>query len=433
MHRSLDRAHYRRGVLLLPLVAVAIGLVLGWARRGTLRTIAGTSLRRPGLLVGGVVVQTLATLVELPAGVVFVMAAHTALVAFCLANWRLTGLTVVAIGLSANLVCIGLNGGMPVRPDALVRSGLATSEDIDAGVALRGERHVETDSDRLVFLGDIVPLRPTRQVLSFGDLIVLVGLADVAMNLMLRRRDDTRPSIGDVMRLDPFARTAPARSPAPATGNGARVTTGPAAPIRPGIAAASTERPPADADAADDDHADDGHSGDGTQRSNGASNGATRGNGAVDVRRGGTAHGIRGVDLSDVPDVSGVDDAAAVSDVDDESLAGPAARPTTVGPERSRGDRAPGRPPASLSRTSDEPSGGERPPKRSWIPRLLGRGHPLGDDDAFWRNVRDDDADRAFWDADDPDEAERDPRDQTGTVHAARERSSATSGSTTRR
>ncbi|MDY7099612.1 MAG: DUF5317 family protein [Actinomycetota bacterium] len=362
-------------MLLLPLAAVAVGLVIGLARRGRLRAIAGTSLRLPALLVGGVVLQAAATIFELPAGLVFIIAAHVALISFCAANWRLAGLTVVSIGLSANLVAIVLNGGMPVRGDALVDAGLATAEEIDAGVTLRGERHVENDRDRLVFLGDIVPLRPTRQVLSFGDLIVLVGLADVAMNLTLRRRDETRPSAGDVMRLDPFVGGDPPEDRVPAVNGAAN----------------------------------------GTRNGTNGAHAPTNGHAAPTPARAGSSNG-----------------AASPSRVASNGGA-PSGR--TVVARRPQAES--GRPPAEPERPTPTPGAPERlarttddgpAPKRGWRPRLAGRKGGLGEDEAFWRNVRDDDADRAFWDADDEDDTDRDPRDQTGTNHGARARTTASSG-----
>jgi hypothetical protein len=92
--------------------------------------------------------------------------------------------------LCANVAVVVLNDGMPVRRDALVSAHLATADEVDR-VEISGVQRLERDGDRLLFLGDVIPLPETNQVLSFGDLIILAGLADVAANLLLGRRRAT--------------------------------------------------------------------------------------------------------------------------------------------------------------------------------------------------------------------------------------------------
>jgi hypothetical protein len=120
------------------------------------------------------------------------------LIVFALRNRALLGMSIVALGLGANLAVVVLNDGMPVRREALVSAGLASADEVDR-VEISGVQRLERDSDRLVFLGDVIPLPETEQVLSFGDLVILVGLADVAANLLLARR---RPSAGADDRTD---------------------------------------------------------------------------------------------------------------------------------------------------------------------------------------------------------------------------------------
>jgi hypothetical protein len=80
-----------------------------------------------------------------------------------------------------------VNNGLPLRADALVHGGLAARDESDR-VQIRGAQRLERTDDRLTFLGDIVPIHETGQVLSFGDLLILAGVADIAANLTLRRR-----------------------------------------------------------------------------------------------------------------------------------------------------------------------------------------------------------------------------------------------------
>jgi len=139
---------------------------------------------------------------------------------FAVANLHLTGMGVLAIGLAANLLVITVNGGMPVREKALVAAGLASSADV-ASVQLDGARHVESSSDYLMPLADIIPIPAFDAVVSFGDLIVAVALADVVAHLVRRQRK--REPVIDLRAGTPVI----AASPAPT-----RSTTGESPPSR---------------------------------------------------------------------------------------------------------------------------------------------------------------------------------------------------------
>jgi hypothetical protein len=158
------------------------------------------------LLVVGVFVPVLVDRIDPSHSVALVVLALLALVVFTLRNRRLAGMAIVAVGVLANLTVLVLNDGMPVRRDALVSAGLATQQELDR-VEIAGVQRLERPGDRLVALGDVIPLRATSQVLSIGDLVILVGLADVAANLLTGTRrkqtsstDDESPS--DDVRID---------------------------------------------------------------------------------------------------------------------------------------------------------------------------------------------------------------------------------------
>jgi hypothetical protein len=93
---------------------------------------------------------------------------YALLIGFCLANVANKGMSVVAFGIFLNALVIVVNGGMPIRTDPVFRETV--------------KHHAERPSDSLTFLGDIIVLRPLNQALSFGDLILLVGLVDVLVH-----------------------------------------------------------------------------------------------------------------------------------------------------------------------------------------------------------------------------------------------------------
>ena len=173
-------------------IAILIGLVAGALRRGRLISLTKARLRLPGLLGVAVLCALGADVLDLPIPSVLAFVGLLAGIAFAGRNLLIPGMAVIGIGLAANLVPVALNGAMPVRADALVDAGIVAEADLDR-VELRGARELADSDTMLEVLGDVIPLPLFDQVLSFGDLIVLVGLADVIANLMRARRPPRLP------------------------------------------------------------------------------------------------------------------------------------------------------------------------------------------------------------------------------------------------
>ena len=188
-------------------VAVVLGIVLALATGGRPANLTRRPLRGLGALVGAIVLQLLPELVDGTdtAVLVSVLGSYALLTAFAVTNVRLIGMPVVLVGLLCNVVVIAANGGMPVRAEAV----LAVDRGADpAALDFGAKRHLEDSDDRFTFLGDIVPVRPLGQVLSFGDLILAVGIADVVFRLLkpaapVRRR--RRPTVAEVVAVLPAA------------------------------------------------------------------------------------------------------------------------------------------------------------------------------------------------------------------------------------
>lgn len=177
-------------------VALAVGAVIGLLTGGRPKNVAGHRLVAGWLLVLGVILRTAAGRVDLgPVGIIGLLAGYGCLLAFAARNPTLVGTGIVALGLAANALVIAVNGGMPVRTSAVVaahitdRPGLAT---LNYGRL----HHREHSGDRLRPLGDIIPLPRTHEVLSFGDLILAVGVADLVAHLLHpKHRRRPRPTV----------------------------------------------------------------------------------------------------------------------------------------------------------------------------------------------------------------------------------------------
>ena len=197
--------NYRRRRMGFTVIALALGIVLGLAAGGRPSNIGRRPLHAVTALGAAVVLQAVPQLLDVSgtAGLACVLLSYVLLVVFALANIRLVGMPVVLVGLLCNVVVIGANGGMPVRAEAILAVDRgADLADLDFGA----KRHLEDGTDRLTFLGDIIPVRPIGQVLSFGDLILAVGIADLVFRLLrplvpVRRR--RRPTAAEVLALLP--------------------------------------------------------------------------------------------------------------------------------------------------------------------------------------------------------------------------------------
>jgi hypothetical protein len=173
-------------------IAMLIGLVAGALGRGRLTTLARARLSRFWLLAVAVGCALGADLVDLPVPAVFAVAGLLAGIGFAASNLLIPGMAVVGLGVAVNLVPVALNGAMPVRAEALVDAHIVAEADLDR-VELSGARELADSDTILEILGDVIPVSPFGQVMSFGDLIVLVGLADVVANLMRARRPRRLP------------------------------------------------------------------------------------------------------------------------------------------------------------------------------------------------------------------------------------------------
>ena len=213
--------------MLLTLFVALLATGTGWLRRGQSNGEAMAPLLWWPLLVLALVSRLVAIGSGGDAAVFAQLVMLTALLWFCLRNFSVVGMSVVALGLSANLVPLTINEGTPVRASAAVEAGLLDADELST-IDFTSPRHLETSEDRLAILGDVVPLKLTRQVYSFGDLILLLGLASVvhhgARNFFALREREAVASGGLTIDGEDF--WADAGSDGPATA-GAETAEGP--------------------------------------------------------------------------------------------------------------------------------------------------------------------------------------------------------------
>src|SRR5256885_15351746 len=110
-------------------VTLALALGLALVTGGHLRNIAATELRFPSVLALSVGIQLTLEALHPTRGIAgglasaLLVVSYVLLILFCLANLRLRGLAVVAVGIALNGAVIAINHGMPIRaPQAAVQA-----------------------------------------------------------------------------------------------------------------------------------------------------------------------------------------------------------------------------------------------------------------------------------------------------------------------
>lgn len=167
---------------------LVMGLLLGWGFGGSLRNLASLRVGLWWMYPVGLALQVLpvpraetGTARYLPYAVL--VFSYMILISVTAINWRVRGFPVILVGLVLNLVPIALNQGMPVSGEAVRTVGGSVA---DVPTEPGGKHHLATDRDRLIFLGDVLPVRaPFREVVSVGDLVLWLGAAVFLAGAML--------------------------------------------------------------------------------------------------------------------------------------------------------------------------------------------------------------------------------------------------------
>lgn len=165
-------------------IAVGVAFLVPLVTRGSYAALTRTRWEWTLLFAAGFALQASSGLLpgdgrwDLPFGAL--IAGYVLLLAFGLRNAIHTGMTVVCIGIAANFLSITVNHGMPVSVPQVweSRGGLATTV----------KHHARTDTDRLYWLSDVIYVPATDEVISFGDLVIAIGMLDVTFHASRRRR-----------------------------------------------------------------------------------------------------------------------------------------------------------------------------------------------------------------------------------------------------
>jgi hypothetical protein len=153
------------------LLALVIAVVVGLARGGKLSNLTEIRVRAWWLLFVGFGLQIGVAFIPRSMhdlAVAIVLSAYVPLLIFVWLNRQMAGLWMAGIGILMNFTVIAVNGGMPVMLEAIEIAGGA------ADMALGSKYVALTESTRLAFLADVVPL--PKNVISLGDVFLAIGV-----------------------------------------------------------------------------------------------------------------------------------------------------------------------------------------------------------------------------------------------------------------
>jgi hypothetical protein len=169
----------------LPITAIALvaGVVAGFMGGGRLRRIADVRFSGGALVFAALAIMVVESIVDLGRTTDSALLAlgYGLVAAFIVLNVRRStgllraALLVLAVGWILNAVVMLPNGGMPLSRAAYAASGQTETPTPGRGGFFK---IVLADPQTVLRpLGDVIPLRPLNQVISAGDIVLMLGLA----------------------------------------------------------------------------------------------------------------------------------------------------------------------------------------------------------------------------------------------------------------
>ncbi len=175
-------------LLILTVAAAALIVIVTW---GDVRELGRLRIAGVWLLFVGLAIQIALEFIDFSndeldtIGYGLLMVSYTFILSFCFANISIRGFGVISVGIALNALVIGLNQGMPTVGIGNDKNGNRVEKPVERTVKHRQE----TDDDLLGVLGDKIVLpEPFDTVVSFGDLIMSVGICELAYYGTRRRR-----------------------------------------------------------------------------------------------------------------------------------------------------------------------------------------------------------------------------------------------------
>jgi hypothetical protein len=177
--------------------SLLIALVIALVRGGSIRSFARIEFRYPILILAGLALKILIFSAPWKAAIgsedgisraLYILSMVLVLAGIYL-DRQIPGMKLMGLGVLLNFLVIAANGGyMPVSVQGVERLGVSPLPGTGALDEPQTQAIVVTESTRLWFLGDIIPLPDSLPVkmTSLGDIVLCVGAFYGAQCIMLR-------------------------------------------------------------------------------------------------------------------------------------------------------------------------------------------------------------------------------------------------------
>jgi hypothetical protein len=196
-------------VLLLLATMIGLGLIIGALTHGTLKRLKEIHFRAVLVLFISLAIALLPLIFDSLNSHrrIFQLISYAGVLIFLVLNVAASrgemrgGLLVVGIGWALNFIVIASNGGMPLSRWAYGKSGQTDAITYGSGGFYRIVRaHPGT---HLRFLGDVIPVNGYHEVLSLGDVFLILGIAFViAAGMRMGATSAAAPAAGSAASTD---------------------------------------------------------------------------------------------------------------------------------------------------------------------------------------------------------------------------------------
>lgn len=190
-------------MLVLLSTMIGLGLVIGFLARGSFKGLKDIQLRMVWVLFASLVIALLPlfsdSINKHRRGLLLI--ANAGVLLFLVVNILTSrgetraGFLAITLGWALNFIVITANGAMPLSRWAYAASGQTARITEGSGGFYRIV--VGGPKTTLFWLGDVIPIRPFRQVVSIGDIVLFLGIALViaaAMRTVRRGSHTEQPA-----------------------------------------------------------------------------------------------------------------------------------------------------------------------------------------------------------------------------------------------
>jgi Family of unknown function (DUF5317) len=177
-------------MLLVLASMIGVGLIAGWVTAGSIQGLKQIKLRVAWILFISVIVAVLPLFSEAIADHrrLIEIVSFGGVLLFLVVNILTSrgevraALLVIAAGWTLNAIVIAANGGMPLSRSAYASSGQTATITQGKGGFYRSV--VAGPHTTFRFLGDVIPVKIYHQVISLGDIFLMLGIVFVIVAAM---------------------------------------------------------------------------------------------------------------------------------------------------------------------------------------------------------------------------------------------------------